>query len=89
MAYIKEQRMSECITYDDNDSVDRNLSLQHYDALILFAEEDEEFASELINKVEGFGLKVNSHLRHSAQQKNVTLKFLFSYVLRIEISWED
>lgn len=65
MVYIKQQRMQKCITDDDYDSVDRNLPLQHYVALLLFAEEDRDFANNIINQVETFGLKVSSNLCHS------------------------
>lgn len=51
-----------CLTDDDVILSKQNLPLQQYDAFILFADQDIDFATEMIEKVEAFGLKVRRHL---------------------------
>ncbi len=54
---IKEMNQN-CLTIDDVRLAEKNLPLQQYDAFILFAEKDIDFATTMINKVEAFGFKV-------------------------------
>lgn len=47
------------LTIDDVSLAENNLPLQQYDAFILFADNDIDFATEMIEKVENYGFKVN------------------------------
>lgn len=46
------------ITKDDIIRAQEGLSPQLYDAFVLFADEDVDFATELIEKMENYGFKV-------------------------------
>jgi len=46
------------LTIDDVALAEKNLPLQQYDAFILFADEDIDFAAEMIEKIEASGSKV-------------------------------
>ncbi|XP_037045716.1 uncharacterized protein LOC119081078 [Bradysia coprophila] len=47
-----------CLTIDDVILAEKGLPLQQYDAFILFADKDIDFATEMIEKCEAFGLKL-------------------------------
>lgn len=47
-----------CLTIDDIILAEKGLPLQQYDAFILFADKDIDFATEMIEKVESFGMKL-------------------------------
>lgn len=47
------------LTYDDLKLAEEGLPLQQYDAFVLFANEDLEFATETINELEKRNLKVS------------------------------
>lgn len=49
-----------CLTIDDIILAEKGLPLQQYDAFILFADKDIDFATEMIEKVESFGMKVKT-----------------------------
>lgn len=46
------------LTEDDVKLAQRGLPLQQYNAFVLYADEDVEFATEIIERMEGVGLKV-------------------------------
>lgn len=68
-----------CLTVDDVLLSEQNLPLQQYDAFILFADKDIDFATEMIEKVEAFGFKVRSHLSRSLcdTQAKINGKYFF------------
>lgn len=47
------------LTIDDAILAQKNLPLQQYDAFILFDDNDIQFATKMIGKIESFGMKVN------------------------------
>lgn len=47
------------LTEDDVKLAQRGLPLQQYNAFVLYADEDVEFATEVIERMEGSGLKVS------------------------------
>lgn len=53
---------SEILTIDDLRLSQDGLPLQQYDAFVIFADEDIDFATEMINEMEARKLKVRSHI---------------------------
>ncbi|ROT70196.1 myeloid differentiation factor 88 [Penaeus vannamei] len=50
---------SQILTVDDLNNLSKGLGLQHYDALVLFADEDIDFVQEMLEKLEGeYNLKL-------------------------------
>lgn len=48
----------ECLITDDANRLAQGLGTQHYDAMLLYADEDTDFATEMRKKLEDeFGLK--------------------------------
>lgn len=59
--------------------------LARYDAFILFDENDIDFGTEMINKVEGFGFKVQMIFFH--YQLHCNTKMFVRFALKNEIFW--
>lgn len=51
------------LTTHDRERLIQGLPPQQYDAFILFADEDAHFATEIIDKMEEYGLKVIESIR--------------------------
>lgn len=58
-----EEKEEPILTEDDAKLAQRGLPPQQYHAFVLYADEDVEFAAELIERMEGAGLKVRHYLQ--------------------------
>lgn len=50
---------SEIVTTQDYDNAEKGLSLQLYDAFVMYDDRDSNFAEDIIDRLEEMGLKVN------------------------------
>ena len=65
---------NEILTIDDAILSDQGLPPQQYDAFVLFADEDVDFATEIIEKMEEFGLKVSRFQNKTKQSFDISLQ---------------
>lgn len=76
------------LTEDDVKLAQRGLPPQQYHAFVLYADEDVEFATQVIERMETAGLKVRWLLLSPSLFKWITINFGFSCAISLEICLE-